>query len=149
MRCYLSGPIAGLTYEEANAWRQDVEDKFIAAGVRTINPLRGRFFAHADDEAFDPNEIVFRDLKDVQDCDIMLVNMRRQDRPSIGTICEIWHAYAVLHKPTILVTDDERFVNHPWIKVAVTKIFPTLDAAVKYIIERWNDDDEAVVPEKF
>ena len=149
MRVYLSGPIAGLTYDEANAWRQDVEDKFALSGVKTINPLRGRFFSHADDETFDANEIVFRDLKDVQDCDLMLVSMPKQDRPSIGTICEIWHAYAVLHKPTILVTDDERFTKHPWIKVAVTKIFSSMDDAVKYIVERWTDDDDRFVPERF
>lgn len=151
MKVYLSGKIGGLTFEKANEWRQDVTDRFQSAGIKSLNPLRGRLFQHADHHGEDINEIVNRDLRDVKNCDLVLVYLPAPVNLIIGTVCEIWQAYTIDKKPVILVTDDPYIIGHPWIKVAATKILPDLDTAVRYIIDRWNDDggDNTLVPEKF
>ena len=138
MKVYLSGGIAGLTFEEANAWRSEVTEKLRDRGAQTLNPLRGRMFLCADDEVLDPNEIVQRDLRDIRACDLVLARM---DAPSIGTAIEIWQAYYVEHKPVILVSQNIKLREHPWLQVACTKMFAHLDIALDYIATRWADEE--------
>jgi len=149
MKVYLSGGIAGLTYDEANAWRVDVTERLERVGIHTINPLRRRMFYNADhEEDITPNEIVTRDLQDVRDANLLLVYLPQSDRFSVGTTCEIWEAYR-LQKPVILVSDDPRYTKHPWILVAATRVFTEMDAALKYLMVRWADMDEESLPERW
>jgi nucleoside 2-deoxyribosyltransferase len=149
MKVYLSGRIAGLTYGEANEWRDKVTDEFESCGIKTLNPLRRRLFFHADDEKdVTPNEIVTRDLQDVRDCDLVFVYLPKSDHFSVGTICELWEAYR-LQKPIVLVSDDLRYHKHPWILVACTRIFGSIPDAIEYIVTRWNDTNENMLPEKW
>jgi len=145
MKVYLSGRILGLTYDEANNWRAEVADGFEAVGIGTINPLRRRVFFTAGDEDYTPNEIVTRDVQDVRDADLILVYLPYSTEFSTGTICEIWEAYRQ-GKPIVLVSDDERLTKHPWLLVAVTRMFPDFKSAVKYIVTRWADLDEEMLP---
>jgi len=139
MKVYLSGTIAGLNYEQANAWRVDATEKLRDFGIQTINPLRGRMFGESSEEIFDPNELVHRDLRDLRVCDIVLAYM---DTLSLGTAMEIWHTYYTEKKPVIFVTTNDQIRNHPWIHVTSTKIFCTLDEAITYIVTRWADEEE-------
>ena len=149
LKVYLSGGIAGLTYDEANAWRVDVTERLERVGIQTINPLRRRmFFEASDEEDITPNEIVTRDIQDVRDADLILVYLPISERFSVGTVCEIWEAYR-LQKPIILVSDDPRYVKHPWMVVAITRIFGDLAPALKYLMVRWADMDEDMLPEKW
>ena len=138
MKVYLSGPIAGFTYEEANKWRTEVTDKLQEFGVQTLNPLRGRMFAHSNDEIVDPKELVHRDLQDIRACDLVLAYM---NEPSLGTAMEIWHTHIIENKPVILVSDNPAIRRHPWIVLICTKIYATFDEAVNYITTRWADRD--------
>lgn len=144
MIVYLSGSIAGLTYDEANEWRQRVTDAFSRVGIETANPLRRRmFFSTNDEETGSPNEVVQRDISDLRRCDLTIINWTG---PSIGTICELWECYRT-GKPVILVTSDPAVITHPWIRVAVTRIFPDLESAIKHICVRWADIDPEGLPE--
>lgn len=147
MKVYLSGPIAGLSYEEASAWRNELTDQFQAAGIQTIDPLRRRMFAYTGDKDTTPNEIVTRDLQDVRTSDLVFIWLPRM---SIGTICELWESYR-LQKPVVLVTSEAAIATHPWVQVAATRVFANKDTAVEYILRRWHDapDPERYVPEKF
>ena len=148
MKVYLSGGIAGLTYEEANKWRVDVTERLERVGIQTINPLRRRMFYGTCDnsEDFTPNEIVTRDLQDVRDADLVLIYLPKSDRFSVGTICELWEAHR-LQRPIILVSDDPRYTKHPWVLVACTRIFAEMVPALKYLMVRWADMDEDSLPE--
>ena len=143
MKVYLSGPIAGLTFDEANEWRQQVADVFAKVGIETLNPLRRRMFFNADEEDVSPNEIVQRDLADVRASDLVLINWSSM---SIGTACELWECYRS-GKPAILVSSDPRITKHPWVQVCATRIFGDLAEAIKYICIRWNDMDPDGLPE--
>ena len=140
MKVYLSGRIAGLSFEEANAWRSDVTEKLRGLGVQAINPLRGRMFFNGDDSHENHNELVQRDLHDIRMADIVLVYLPTSDRLSVGTAMETWHAYYCEHKPVVLVSDDPRYLNHPWMQVACTKMFSTLDKTIEYIAMRWGEE---------
>ena len=142
MKVYLSGGIAGMTFEEANSWRTEVTEKLREFGIQAINPLRGRMFVHSGEEEFNPNEIVGRDLRDIRAADLVLVYIPRTERFSIGTTCEMWHTYYTEHKPLILVSDDPRYTGHPWVQVMTTKVFEKMEPAVQYIVERWADEEE-------
>lgn len=138
MKVYLSGTIAGLSFEEANKWRSEVTEKLRDFGIQTLNPLRGRMFLQSDDEDLSPNEVVHRDLSDLRNCDLVLAVM---EYPSVGTIMEIWQTYFVEKKPVILVSMNTHYVRHPWMRVACTKMFRTLDEAVEYIVTRWANEE--------
>ena len=143
MKVYLSGQIAGLTFDEANEWRQQVADAFATVGIETLNPLRRRMFFNADEEDFSPNEIVQRDLTDLRSSDLVLINWSSM---SIGTACELWECYRS-GKPVILVSSDPRITKHPWVQVCATRIFANLAEAIKYICIRWADMDPDGLPE--
>ena len=146
MKVYLSGPIAGLTFDEANGWRQEVTDAFAKVGITTLNPLRRRMFFNADDEDAAnsaPNEIVQRDVGDVRAADLTLIYWTGM---SLGTACELWECHRE-GKPVILVSSDPRITKHPWVQVCATRVFDNLREAVKYICVRWNDMDPDGLPE--
>ncbi len=144
MKVYLSGCIAGFTYDEANVWRETVTDVFAKVGIATLNPLRRRLFYHADDEdGVTPAAIVQRDVADVRDSDILLIVW---SHPSIGTACELWEAYRE-GKPIILVTQNNTIRNHPWVRVCVTRIFSCISDATKYICDRAADMNPDGLPE--
>lgn len=113
---YLSGPIAGLTYEEArHGWRQDfaVGMRF---GIKVLSPMRheghlaevrgpleaaeqaGHFFSGS-------KVIVEKDRLDIERSDIILVNLLGASRVSIGTVAEIGMAF-MLGKKIVLVIED-------------------------------------------
>lgn len=138
MKIYLSGTIAGLTFEEANKWRSEVTEKLRDFGIQTLNPLRGRMFVNSDEEGRDPYEIVQRDLRDLRDCDFVLAYM---DSPSVGTSMEIMQAYSVEKKSVVLVSGNSKLLDHPWLRVTCTSMFETLDKAIEYIITRWADEE--------
>ena len=144
MRVYLSGPIAGLTFDEANEWRQKVADAFAIVGIETLNPLRRRMFFNADEEDISPNEIVQRDLTDIRASDLVLIHWSSMS--SIDTACELWECYRS-GKPAILVSSDPRVTKHPWVQVCATRIFGDLAEAIKYICVRWADMDPNGIPE--
>ena len=140
LKVYLSGGIAGMTFEEANVWRSQVTEQLRSFGIQALNPLRGRMFlGTAEGEDFDPNELVQRDLRDIRNCDLVLVHM---ELPSLGTSMEIWQAHYIEKKPVILVTTNPHISGHPWVRVASTKMFADMDKAIEYIVTRWADVEE-------
>ena len=122
---YLAGPIAGLTYEEASAWR-NVAGAFLAKfGIYAYSPLRGREFIdnnttigigpYAYALAADAG-IVARDRSDVMNCDLMLVNLLGATKVSCGTPVEYGWADAN-RKPIITIMEPMgNPYDHPFIR---------------------------------
>ncbi len=142
MKVYLSGPISGLSYEEATKWRLFVTDVLNAFDIKTLDPMRGKevlagcALLNAEtviDHGIAPFDIFQRDYCDVYECDVMLVNLT-QRIDSIGTIMEIGWAEA-MNKTIVLVTTEALFEKlHPFIVLSCDKIVYDMRDAVKYIV---------------
>lgn len=116
-KVYLSGPIAGLSYEEARfGWRMAFAGQ-LEQGITVLSPMRQE--AHlegttalpargsgpfASDEA-----LVLKDFTDIKNCDLMVVNVLGAKKVSIGTVAEIGMAHA-LGKPIILIIEPANSV---------------------------------------
>ena len=133
-KCYLSGPITGLTYSNSIGWTDYARDQLAwtrynikgeldpkgkfeqtYTGIIGYRPLRGK--KHLDTNKPLPaslhgkhglvtnKAIVSRDSYDVRTCDVMLVNLLGAKEKSIGTVSEIAWAW-LLGKPIVLVMED-------------------------------------------
>ena len=143
-KIYLSGPIAGLSYNETMGWRD-----FFAAEVAKFSPdifcaspMRGKEFLR-DIKSFKPNGydhplstgkgIMTRDHWDCMTSDLIVVNLLGAERVSIGTVMEMaWgHAY---RKPIILIMEDKGNVHeHALLMETVGLRVQTLDEAVQIV----------------
>jgi len=124
---YLAGPIANLTYDEANAWRLEAIEYLADFGIRGRSPLRGKEFlretgiitidtysnAIASDEG-----IVARDRYDVESSDLVLSNLLGAPAVSCGTPVEYgWADMTRPRTPMITVIEAEGSVyDHPFIR---------------------------------
>jgi nucleoside 2-deoxyribosyltransferase len=143
MLVYLSGPISGLSYDDATKWRNVVADTLDAFGIKSLDPMRdkeslmGEALLGADTvvkRGIDPRDIFIRDLTDVMRCDVMLVNLT-QRIDSIGTIMEIGWARAGLGKFIILVTTPELEKQlHPFIPLSCNLVVHDMRHALNQIV---------------
>jgi len=142
MRVYLSGPISGKSYDEAMDWRDRVEARLSSAGFEVRNPLRGKSYlsnqGSLDSHKYGTNPTLSdkalkkRDVMDVVDCDIILVNFTDATQVSIGSVYEMAIG-DFLHKLIIMVAPKTLHPHdHPFLRDA-SVIFNDLDAAVQYI----------------
>lgn len=140
---YLAGPIFGVSYKEANDWREDIKAKFLP-GIVGISPMRLKSFlskkrkighSYEDDPLSNARAIKTRDYMDVKTCDMLLAWMPKalnEARPSTGTTMELGWADA-FDKPIVLVTDDPHLIKHPLTGQAAGFIVPDLDSAAEIV----------------
>lgn len=122
---YLAGPIANLTYDEANAWRLEAIEYLADFGIQGRSPLRGKEFlretgiitidtysnAIASDEG-----IVARDRYDVMNSDLVLSRLLGAPAVSVGTPVEYGWA-DMTRTPMITVMEKEgSLYDHPFIR---------------------------------
>ena len=145
---YLSGPIAGKAFADADSWRFNVAMRLQAVGYAVLSPTareRGRHEDHPHDilgpsAGFDLREaieLVNRDEYDVRTVDIVLVNLELAERVSIGTVAELSWAH-MLNKHIVLVLPDGAgglVHQHPFVEHQASVRFQTLKEAENYLIE--------------
>ena len=129
---YLSGPIMDESTGAAREWRE-VAGKLFDGRFRLLDPMRRKFVDRQVDSA---NEIVEFDLQDVRDADILLVNY---NKPSIGTSMEVFYAAHDLGKFVVAFSPFEYKDCSPWMARYCTKIVPSLEDAVSYIMTHFPD----------
>jgi hypothetical protein len=133
MIIYLAGGIHGLTFDEANDWRDDADYTLRRAGHEVLSPMRGRLWKGADEQSqFSPNEIVHRDLIDIAMANVLLVEYECGDRAYTGTTCEMWEAYRTGKAIVVMVGDREAW--SPWLDYIATKVVRSWDEAYDFII---------------
>lgn len=125
---YLSGPITGLSYQEARyGWRQEVADALVRSkddialtGITVLSPMRHEAHlaemtdidTHYPDHFFSkPKVIVEKDRLDIKRSDVVLVNVLGAKRVSIGTVSEIAMAYEQ-GKQIVLVMEDANSIDN-------------------------------------
>ena len=138
MVIYLAGKI-DVTDEVTLNFREKLAKIFDERGIITRDPLRKKpteLFG-----TYTPNEIVFRDLDDINKSDLVLaVVNRRGDKISFGTPCEVMYAW-LQRKPVVFVSNDAELRDHPWVRGLCVKVFDNVPDAIKYILEFWQFDD--------
>lgn len=154
---YLSGPIAGLGYEDARyGWRATVAAQ-LNPGITVLSPMRHEGHladvkgpldpAGQLDHFFSGARIIFeKDRLDIERADIVLVNLLGATKVSIGTVAEIGMA-SVLGKKIILVMEDAGVTywldeadewrpnphEHPFVTVPASLRLNNLDDAIEAI----------------
>lgn len=134
MKIYLAGKMSGLTFEEMNGWRKNVEKlckKY--NGITTINPVDYYNF-EMDEENYTDKEVKDFDLHLVRNCDVILVNLNYTD--SIGTAVELHECYENYKVPVVAFASKENCDKiHPWIKCSVSRFEETMEDAINYIVQ--------------
>lgn len=141
---YLAGPIAGLNYNGATEWRDDVIAQLAEVGIKGLSPMRGfehlrtvqSFCAKAEDHGTDTisgaRAVMTRDRFDATRCDVLLVNLLGAERVSIGTVMEI--AWADLSRiPIICVMEPGNVHEHAMVGEAVGWRVHSLEDAVSLV----------------
>jgi nucleoside 2-deoxyribosyltransferase len=107
---FLSGPIRGVSRQESLTWRKKATE-YLYGKFEVIHALRGR----EEKENFtDYRAAVIRDLNDVKNSDILLVNDTLLDCSMIGTSMEVFYAFQQ-NKPVIIfgnAHNKDYFLNY-------------------------------------
>lgn len=148
---YLAGPMSGLKFEQAQAWRKKATD--FLHGLKdprtkqhlyhVLNPLRGhrpqetvaKPFQMEYDGSSAEHEDIRRDRYDVMRSHIVLADLTDAlaiRRVSIGTVFELCWAWEY-EKFLIIVMTKENPHYHTFIKDAASVVRPTLDEALAYM----------------
>lgn len=120
VRIYLAGPINGCTDEEATGWREEAKRALV--GYDVLDPMVRDYRGHEDANF---GEIVDADLRDIQSCDVVLVNAAR---PSWGTAMEIRYAWGQ-RIPVIAIVPNGQSVS-PWLRYHCRAVELSLEDAI-------------------
>jgi nucleoside 2-deoxyribosyltransferase len=127
-KVYLAGPIAGLTYDEAEEWRRTVKYA-LEPLVDCFCPLRSHDFLRQggvinSGKNYDHNAltsdrgIMTRDHNDCKNSDLVFVNLIGSTKASVGTAMEVAWCYAY-RKPVVVVMEDHGNPHdHPMMREA-------------------------------
>jgi nucleoside 2-deoxyribosyltransferase len=130
IKVYLAGPIFNCTDEECRDWREYATKKIVGT---SIDPMR-RDYRGIEEESI--AEIVELDKLDIMEADYVLVNYGDIPPGSVGTAMEILFAWEQ-HKTVYIVTTQPKV--SPWLTYHSTLIFTSLDDAILYINEGWDE----------
>ncbi len=144
---YLSGPIAGLTYDQSEDWRTRAKALLDSDTIKTLSPLRakealrsvgaitgtGQEYAHLTPLAT-ARGIMTRDRFDTMRSTVVLVNLFGAKKVSIGTVMEIAWADAA-RIPIVLVMEPGNIHEHVMISEAIGYRTTSLEEACE-IVER-------------
>jgi hypothetical protein len=136
---YLAGPIAGLTYGDANEWRQGVAD-IMPDHVHCLSPLRGKDFL-SDDEEIQTSEYSFhplttdkgltrRNMFDINRSRIIFINLIAAKTVSIGTMIELGALKSQTGKLIILAMEEGNIHDHPMVRELADYVVPTIGEAI-------------------
>lgn len=132
-KVYLSGPISGLTFDEADDWRNDFQ-YCLTDNIKCLDPLRCKEALRETGQVIDgnlpPESVVFRDefigMRDEWDTtrsDAIVVNLLGAKIASIGTILEIGMARNARVPILLIMEDDDNVHEHCMIRAYATMRF--------------------------
>ncbi len=139
---YLCGPMIGLTYDEANAWRMKADEFLGEHYIETLSPLRHVVKAYGDkftneqfqDVMSSDRSINTRDRIDVERCDLVLANFEGCTKASVGSFIELGWADAY-RKPVVgVITLGEGRQDHPMVRDIISWPTVTLDLALEVVV---------------
>ena len=126
-RVFLAGPMRGMYRRDSLAWRERATE-LLGETFAVRHAMRQR-----GEEETMPNSqsAVIRDLKDISDSDILLVNDTVKNVSMIGTSMEIMYAHL---KEKIVIAFGDAHTGDYFMDRHVPLRFPTLEDAVQFLI---------------
>lgn len=109
MKVYLGGPINGCTDDEAHGWRTDAKAQLEADWFEWLDPM-DRDYRGREMEPGIAAEIVELDKRDIDSCDVLLMNC---PKPSVGTSMEVYYGWAT--GKTVVVVVPVGHTPSPWL----------------------------------
>lgn len=137
LKIYLCGKMSGLTFNEMNSWRKNIEEilkrkaNFTGVPIKVINPVS--YYNFEEKRHQTEVEVEEFDLMHVITSDIIVVNLDGlQD--SIGTIIELHDAH-YHHRIPVVAFGNKQLYNelHPWVKNDITRVEKDINDVVNYI----------------
>lgn len=126
---YLAGSVNGHDFwKVVTEWRLYAAGVLETAGYKVLNPVRGRRPTDTDSK-----DIVERDLRDIDQADILLVEMDHPERAYIGTAMEVRYAWE--RKKEIVLWGKANRESH-WLQYHATAWFEDLDRALDHLRKR-------------
>lgn len=123
MKVYLAGPISGLTYEQAQEWRNHFAD-VVDPRIKCYSPLRGKQYltmrgplegSYNEFPLSTDQGITTRDRFDCMGSDLVVFNLLGATRISIGTMIELGWADAA-RVPAVIIMEDGNPHDHPMVR---------------------------------
>ena len=142
---YLSGPMKGLTPEDAMQWRTYVKTQ-LPDHIKAWDPFRGKGDLikklngegkklgdeYRDSAITRAKGITVRDHRDATTCDVLLVNVLGAKTVSIGTIMELAWSYDA-GVPIVLVMEEGNPHSHAIFNEAASYIVDNLDEGITLV----------------
>jgi len=145
---YLAGPIAGLTFDQSENWRNYVKDR-MPDSIECYSPLRSKDFLRKygriglggkDKDTYDHESplatargLMSRDHNDVVTADLVFCNLLGTPRISIGTIMEIAWCYAYRKLLVVCIEKQGNLHDHPMIREATNFACDSLDEGIHLV----------------
>ena len=147
LRIYLAGYIEFQNggkelIPECMEWRKYIRDYYqnyhtlsgtvLDYGIQFFDPLIGE----SPDVRLCDALIFNKDYLSIKNCDVIVCNFNtfnktnENRRPPIGTLIESGLAYE-MKKQVIVISDEDRYVNHPFIQRMACSIFPDVESLCK------------------
>lgn len=136
---YLAGSMEQVSLSEAKGWRDlatslfnDYNSSFGQEIISVLNPCRR---VHS----FEPRymkRIFELDMRDINECDLILANLDNPKVAKHGTAMEVFYASYVLRKPVVAFKADASTI-HPFFESLVTEWRSTVDKACETIINEY------------
>ncbi len=125
---YLSGPMTGCSFEEANDWRVTATHIFGSYGIETLSPMRGE--SGGRQLAMHPRTMTARDRMDLKGSDLVLMNLLEATRVSIGSMIELGWA-DLLQIPVIVVATKGALHSHVMVNSIIAGLREDLSTAIE------------------
>lgn len=115
---YLSGGIVGHTYEGATSWREYLKAS-LSRHFQILDPMRGKDELKnirgviTNNTPYDPVEVFRRDLWDIRQSNIVVVNWPTIQPKGVGTAAEAMFAWQ--RGKDIISVVDEVYKKHPFV----------------------------------
>jgi nucleoside 2-deoxyribosyltransferase len=138
-RIYLAGGISGYTYDEAQAWRDEVSDALHGTGIECYSPLRAKQFLRKEgviDKSYEYHPlasakgILYRDHHDCTTADLVFINFLKATSTSVGTAMELGWAFDNHIIVVAVMEKDAVFNTHPMMLECITYRVETLEDGV-------------------
>ncbi len=131
---YLIGSMSNLSYEEANAPRQQFKDKLsIYSNFKVLNPCIG--WDYDNFYEYTPKEVVAHNDMFLEKSDLAVVfnTPPLNILTSVGSLYEIFYYKRNPSKPLFLIGSIPNYKPH--IYESITKCFKTDDECIKYLVD--------------
>jgi nucleoside 2-deoxyribosyltransferase len=132
---YLAGPMDAEEVESFIGWRIQVWEyleSYITDGyIRILDPCR-----RPHDKDLQTEEVALMDIKDVNESDMLLADIRCKPRENAGTSIEMYHCSKISGKPVFGWYDEEHAPTGKrlFIDWVVTRQFDSLNKAMDHIV---------------